>query len=328
VKRKPLIVVTAGDQRGIGPEITASAVAFPPVRRACAVAVIGCRRALLRAGLDERLAPIMDIPGPAAPPARPDARSGRVSYLAVKAAFGLAASGLADALVTAPVCKEAWRAAGLPQTSHTDFFRARTAAEPLMAFSAGKLNAALLTEHLPLSRVRAAIKTRSAAEKLLLFSRELRRLTGRAPRIGLCALNPHAGDGGLIGEEELRVLAPAAAAARKAGADVEGPLPADAAWALHKSGGLDGLMCCYHDQAITPIKLLAGTERTVHLTLGLPFVRTSPAHGTAFDIAGSGKADWRGMAEALLTAARLVRRGIPGAGRGGSPRGGDKGRRS
>ncbi len=327
MKRKPLIVVTAGDPGGIGPEITASAVAFPPVRRACAVAVIGCRRALLRAGLDERLAPVMDIPGPASPPRRPDARSGRASYLAVKAAFALVSSGLADALVTAPVCKEAWRAARLPETSHTDFFRARTAVEPLMAFSAGKLNAALLTEHLPLARAGAAITARAAADKLLLFSRELRRLTGRAPRIGLCALNPHAGDGGLIGEEELRVLAPAAAAARKAGADVSGPLPGDAAWALHKAGGFDGLMCCYHDQATTPIKLLAGPERTVHLTLGLPFVRTSPAHGTAFDIAGKGKADWRGMAGAILAAARLAGREAPGAGRGGPARGGDGSRR-
>ncbi|KAF0124566.1 MAG: 4-hydroxythreonine-4-phosphate dehydrogenase [Elusimicrobia bacterium] len=308
MKRRPLIVITAGDPGGIGPEITASAVAFPAVRRACSVAVIGCRRALLRAGLDERFVPVMDIPGPSAPPRRPDARSGRASYLAVKAAFGLVSSGLADALVTAPVCKEAWLAAGLPQTSHTDFFRARLPAEPLMAFSSGPLNAALLTEHLPLSRAAAAITRKSATAKLVLFSRELSRLLGRKPRLGLCALNPHAGEGGLLGGEERKVLAPAARAARGAGALVEGPLPGDAAWALHKAGKLDGLMCCYHDQAITPIKLLAGMERTVHLTLGLPFVRTSPAHGTAFDMAGKGKADWRGMAEAILSAARLSSR--------------------
>lgn len=308
MKRRPLIIVTAGDPGGIGPEITASAVAFPPVRRACAAAVIGCRRALLRAGLDERLAPVLDIPGPQSPPRRPDARSGLASYLAVKAAFGLVSSGLADAIVTAPVCKEAWKEARLPQASHTDFFRARLPAEPLMAFSAGRLNAALLTEHLPLSRAGAAITAAGASAKLLLFSRELRRLLGRKPRIGLCALNPHAGEGGLLGREEEKELGPAAAAARAAGALVEGPLPGDAAWALHRAGRFDGLMCCYHDQAITPIKLLAGMERTVHLTLGLPFVRTSPAHGTAFDIAGKKKADWRGMAEAILSAARLAAR--------------------
>ncbi len=308
MNRKPLIIVTAGDPGGIGPEITASAVAFPALRRACAVAVIGCRRALLRAGLDERLAPVMDIPGPASPPRGPDARSGLASYLAVKAAFGLVSAGLADAMVTAPVCKESWLAAGLPQTSHTDFFRARLPGEPLMAFAAGRLNAALLTEHLPLSRAGAAITRASAAAKLILFSRELSRLLGRKPRLGLCALNPHAGEGGLLGREEDAVLKPAARDARSAGALVEGPLPGDAAWALHKAGRLDGLMCCYHDQAITPIKLLAGMERSVHLTLGLPFVRTSPAHGTAFDIAGKRKADWRGMAEAVLTAARLSRR--------------------
>lgn len=306
MNRKPLIVITAGDPGGIGPEITASAVAFPAVRRACAVAVIGCRRALLRAGLDERLAPVMDIPGPASPPRRPDARSGRASYLAVKAAFGLVSSGLADAMVTAPVCKEAWLAAGLPQTSHTDFFRARLACEPLMAFSSGRLNAALLTEHLPLARAGASITRPAAAAKLILLSRELRRLLGRKPRIGLCSLNPHAGEGGLLGREEAKVLAPAARNARGAGVLVEGPLPGDAAWALHKAGKLDALMCSYHDQAITPIKLLAGMERTVHLTMGLPFVRTSPAHGTAFDIAGKRKADWRGMAEAVLSAARLA----------------------
>jgi 4-hydroxythreonine-4-phosphate dehydrogenase len=250
----------------------------------------------------------MDIPGPASPPRRPDARSGLASYLAVKAAFGLVSSGLADAMVTAPVCKEAWKAAGLPQTSHTDFFRARLPGEPLMAFSAGRLNAALLTEHLPLARAGAAITRASVVSKLHVFSGELRRLLGRRPRIGLCALNPHAGEGGLLGGEEAKVLAPAARAARAVGLLVEGPLPGDAAWALHKAGKLDGLMCSYHDQAITPVKLLAGMERAVHLTLGLPFVRTSPAHGTAFDIAGKGRADWRGMAEAILSAARLAAR--------------------
>ncbi len=308
MKRRPLIIVTAGDPGGIGPEITASAVAFPPVRRACAAAVIGCRRALLKAGFDERLAPVLDIPGPPSPPRRPSARSGLASYLAVKAAFGLVSSGLANAIVTAPVCKEAWKAAGLKQTSHTDFFRARLPAEPLMAFSAGRLNAALLTEHLPLSRAGATITAAAASSKLLLFSRELRRLLGRKPRIGLCALNPHAGEGGLLGREEERALGPAASAARATGALVEGPLPGDTAWALHRAGRLDGLMCCYHDQAIAPLKLLAGLERAVHLTLGLPFVRTSPAHGTAFDIAGKNKADWRGMAEAILSAARLAAR--------------------
>ena len=161
--------------------------------------------------------------------------------------------------------------------------------------------------HAPLARLPRLLTRRLVAQKALLFFSALKALGLQRPRVGPCALNPHAGDGGLLGGEELSVLGPAAAALRARGLDVAGPLPADSAWAGHLRGATDGLLCLYHDQALAPLKAAAAGLPAVHCTWGLPFIRVSPAHGTAFDIAGRGKADARGMAGALKFAARLAR---------------------
>ena len=168
-----------------------------------------------------------------------------------------------------------------------------------------KLWCVLATRHIPLGRVPGAL---SAGEILAAAGRldeALRLLGARRPRLALCGLNPHAGEAGLLGGEEARLLAPAAARARRDGLLLDGPLPADSAWRLHAEGVYDGLVCLYHDQALIPLKALGGLAG-VNWTLGLPFVRTSPAHGTAFDAAASGKADASAFAEASMLAARLT----------------------
>lgn len=305
---KPLILITAGDPLGIGPEIVAKALSSPRARSAAELVVIGDARALLKAGLKPGAARVLPVEAAGrAPAARgPRAASGLASFRAVELALKLLKKSRGAALVTAPVSKEAWRLAGVKHTGHTDLFREETGVEPLMAFTLGKVRAALVTEHIPLARLPGKIKKALVIEKARLFAGALRRLGIVRPRIALAALNPHAGDGGLLGMEELRELGPAAARLRSEGLRVLGPLPTDAAWSAHLKGLSDGVLCLYHDQALGPLKVLPGACGAVHWTWGLPFIRTSPAHGTAFDIAGRGKADPSSMIEAILFAAGMA----------------------
>ncbi|MCX5791474.1 MAG: 4-hydroxythreonine-4-phosphate dehydrogenase PdxA [Elusimicrobia bacterium] len=307
---KPKILITAGDPLGIGPEVTVKALRNPAVRRACRPFVIGDAAALAAAGWTPALCPLLPVDAPprrsAAP--RPTAGGGAASLKAVLLAYRLVRSGLFRALVTAPVSKEAWALAGAPQMAHTDLFRALEHKEPLMLFSRGGINAALVTEHLPLKDLHRALTKSLVMKKAALFNAALKALGFAGPRITLCALNPHAGDGGLIGREEIEVLLPAVRSLRARGLRVAGPAPSDAAWAAHLAGESDGLLALYHDQALVPLKTAPGSGPAVHWTWGLPFIRTSPAHGTAFDIAGRGKADASGMKAAILFAVKLAGR--------------------
>jgi 4-hydroxy-L-threonine phosphate dehydrogenase PdxA len=309
---KPSIIIRAGDPLGIGPEITVKALRDPAVRRACLPCVIGDTAALRRAGWTPALAPLLPVdagpldftkPGPTA-------AGGAASLKAVLAAVKLVKAGLARALVTAPVSKRSWALAGAPAPAHTDLFRLLEGREPLMLFSRGPVNAALVTEHVPVGRLTARLTGSLIKKKALLFRDALAALGLRRPRLAVCALNPHAGDGGVIGGEEIKTIIPAVSALRRAGLRVSGPLPADAAWAAHLAGASDGLLCLYHDQALLPLKVAPARGPAVHWTWGLSFPRTSPAHGTAFDIAWKNKADPAGMAAALLFAARLASRNI------------------
>ena len=302
---KPKIFITAGDPLGIGPEITVKALAS---RQAAGldVTVIGDSAALRAAGFKSghtAFIPV-DAVGLDLKRHKPDAAAGQASFKAVDLAVKLLEKDPSIALVTAPVSKEAWKLAGIPYTGHTDLFRARTGREPLMGFTAGKARTALVTEHFSIKRVSSLITIGLVMEKALLFAEALKAAGIRRPRITLAALNPHAGDGGLLGTEEILVLQPASARLRAKGLDIKGPVPADAAWREHLNGRSDGLLCLYHDQALVPLKLIPGAERAVHWTWGLPFIRASPAHGTAFDIAGSGAADAGGMKAAISFAAQ------------------------
>ncbi|MDO8802838.1 MAG: 4-hydroxythreonine-4-phosphate dehydrogenase PdxA [Elusimicrobiota bacterium] len=307
---KPNIIITAGDPLGIGPEITVKALKSAAALRACRLFVIGDTAALKRAGWTPALCPLLpvDAPGLDFSNPGPTAPGGAASLKAVLAAVKLIKSGLFSALVTAPISKEAWALAGAPAPAHTDLFRSIEKREPLMLFSRGRVNAALVTEHVPIKDLSSRLTKALVKKKALLFNSALKALGYKKPLIALCALNPHAGDGGVIGREEIKTLLPALRELKKEGLRVTGPSPSDAAWAAHLAGRCDGLLCLYHDQALAPLKIAPGGGPPVHWTWGLSFPRTSPAHGTAFDIAWRGKADASGMREAVLFAARLTKK--------------------
>jgi len=297
------ILITAGDPLGIGPEITVKALKSSAAA-GLDLTILGDTAALKAAGFKAGHAAFIpiDAEGLDFRKRGPDAAAGLASFKAVRLALKLIESGGFNALVTAPISKEAWKLAGIPHTGHTDLFRALTGRELLMGFTAGKVRAALVTEHIAIKRVSSAITVELIMQKALLFAEVLKAAGVRKPRITLAALNPHCGDGGLLGIEEITILKPAISRLRAGGLDITGPVPADAAWREHLSGLSDGLLCLYHDQALVPLKIIPGASRAAHWTAGLPFVRTSPAHGTAFDIAGKGIASAASMKEAITLA--------------------------
>jgi 4-hydroxythreonine-4-phosphate dehydrogenase len=232
-----------------------------------------------------------------------------------------AQSGVVDALATAPVNKEAFRLAGLPWSGHTDLLAHLTGAKHVaMMFYSDVLRVVLATIHMPLADVPRALTQATLESTIDLTARELPRFGVDRPRIGLAGLNPHAGEHGLFGLEEQEALAPAVAACRSRGVDVSGPFPGDTIFVRAVRGEFDVVVACYHDQGLIPVKLLAFGE-AVNVTLGLPIIRTSVDHGTAFDIAGRGVADPGSMIAAVLLAARLARSGSRSGERHGSQSG-------
>jgi 4-hydroxythreonine-4-phosphate dehydrogenase len=286
---RPRIAITAGDPAGIGPEIADKAARDSRVIDAC-VPIIYAEPA----------------EGPF-PTGEVSAAAGRAAYDTIVRAVEDARAGRVDAIATAPVNKLAFSRAGLPWKGHTDLLAHLCGVSRVaMMFHAPELNVVLATVHVPLREV-PPLLTQSTIEDLLALTAEsLPRFGFPTPRIAVAGLNPHAGEDGLLGEEEQRVLAPAIAAARQRGLQVSGPWPADTVFGRAARGEFDAVLACYHDQGLIPVKLLA-FGRAVNVTLGLPIVRTSVDHGTAFDIAGRGIADAGSMVEAVLLAARLAR---------------------
>lgn len=301
---KPVVLITAGDPLSIGPEITVKALRNSRVQRVCTPVVIGELSSLIAAGFSDNLARLLplNMPRQLTGKPRPTALGGQISFQAVETGIKLALHTNAP-LVTAPISKQSWALAGVEFTGHTELLRARTKTDGLMMFVAGSLRCALATEHFALADLPRMLTKKLVLSKALRFINALRKAGISHPKIALCALNPHASDNGRFGTEENCVLIPAANHLQKQGYCVEGPLSTDTAWIKHLHGKYDGILCLYHDQALLGLKL-AATEPAVHLTAGLPFLRTSPAHGTAFDIAGQHKADPRSMIAAILFAAR------------------------
>lgn len=232
-----------------------------------------------------------------------------VEVRAIRAAVGACLDGRAGALVTGPIHKERLAAQGFGYPGHTDFLGHLCGAErPVMAFVGGSLRVALVTVHLPLLKVPAAVTREAVLHVLQVVQRaSLDQLGLRAPRIGVCGLNPHAGDGGLLGREEIDHIAPAVQLAREQGIDARGPVSAEAAFRQAADGAVDWVIAMYHDQGLAPLKLV-DFGRSVNWTLGLPIVRTSVDHGTADDIAGKGIARPEAMNAALALADRLTQR--------------------
>jgi 4-hydroxythreonine-4-phosphate dehydrogenase len=236
------------------------------------------------------------------------AEAGRAAYDVIVRAASDAERGTIDAIATAPINKEAFRLAGLPWAGHTDLLAHLTgAAEVAMMFHSDALRVVLATIHIALADVPKTL-TRTAMESTIaLTARELPRFGIVSPRIAVAGLNPHAGEHGMFGREEEQVIRPAVAACRAGGVDVSGPFAADTIFVRATRGEFDVVVACYHDQGLIPVKLLAFGQ-AVNVTLGLPIVRTSVDHGTAFDIAGKGVADPGSMIAAVRLAARLASR--------------------
>ena len=286
---RPRIAITTGDPSGIGPEIAAKAAADPRVRAACEPIIYGPLG-------EERFAPGVL-----------SAAAGQAAYDTLVRAVDAAKAGAVDGLATAPINKEAFRLAGLRWRGHTDLLAHLTGAPHVaMMFHSDELRVVLATIHIPLAEVPRAL-TQSLMEKTIaLTARELPLFDKVQPRIAVAGLNPHAGEHGLFGNEDAEVIAPAIEACRARGVDVSGPFPADTVFVRARRGEFDVVVACYHDQGLIPVKLVA-FGRAVNVTLGLPIVRTSVDHGTAFDIAGKGVADPESMIAATLLAARLAR---------------------
>ena len=281
-----------GDPAGIGPEIALRVVADPRVTEVCEPVLYGPLTAAER----ERFSPGVL-----------SADAGRAAYDAVEEAVTDALAGRLDAIATGPIHKEALSLAGYAWRGHTELLAHLTGAgDVAMMFHSPRLCVVLATVHVPLSAVPGLLTRTRVETTLALAAAELPRFGVDRPRLALAGLNPHAGEGGLMGLEDREVLGPAVASARGRGIDVTGPVPADTVFRQAVDGRFDAVIACYHDQGLIPVKLVAFGE-AVNVTLGLPIVRTSVDHGTAFDIAGQGVADETSLVHAVVLAARLAR---------------------
>jgi 4-hydroxythreonine-4-phosphate dehydrogenase len=334
--KAPVVAISLGCPSGVGPEVAVAAAARTAsarcllvgdpavIRRAAAIRRVSARRLVevddaraLRAlpagsiGIWSASTRLPELPAFG----RPDAAAGAAQLAWIDEATDLVRTGVAAALCTGPVSKHAVATSGAPGSAHflghTEHLAERLGApEVVMAFASRELVTALVTTHLPLARVPAAITPEAVATTTYWLARLLRSLGKKRPRVAVAALNPHAGEGGLLGDEETTRIAPGIALARErlakdgVATDLMGPLGAETAIRLSASGGYDGVVTMYHDQATIPSKLL-GFGEAVNVTLALPIVRTSVDHGTAYDRAGTGKADARGMREAIALAAKL-----------------------
>lgn len=304
------LAVTLGDPNGVGPEIAAGVIAGLSDAERRRIIVIG-DSTLLQArfahlSLIEHF-PI-EIPGYNCRPGYKDPLAGESAFRSLRRAVELAKGGFIKAIVTAPISKETVVAAGHPDfIDHTTFFgREFGVPDPAMLFESPDMRVLLATIHLPLSEVPRAITSDRIEKSLnhaLSYGRKALGLDW--PRVVVCGLNPHAGEGGLLGKEESEVIAPVAEAFRERGEAVIGPLPADTVFSQLRAGKWDIALAMYHDQGLAPFKLLHFHDG-VNVTLGLPVIRTSPDHGTAWDLAGKGTADIGSMKSAMNLAFRLL----------------------
>ena len=336
---KPVIAVTMGDPSGIGGEIVAAVLADPAVAAVARPLVIGDRGALERgiavAGLPltvESLAsglpPTEPVPGVvylreisrlAAEEmayGRPSTAGGDASYRYICEAARLCLAGEAAAMATAPINKESMNGAGHDYPGHTELLAELTGSNDFVMMLAGdRLRVTLVTIHEALARVPALIDFERVLSTIRVTHSSLSRWFCRNPRLAVLALNPHCGEGGMFGTEEREVIAPAVAAAKDEGIDAVGPLSADTLFHFAADGRYDAVVCMYHDQGLIPLKLLHFDDG-VNVTLGLPIIRTSVDHGTAYDLAGTGRASTASMKAAILLAARMAGAVGPAAGGG------------
>jgi len=327
---RPRIAVTMGDPAGIGPEVCLALLANAEIGRTCVPILFG------DAGVLRRVAALLQLPIPdrviahdswreecrsltepaildlacvdaaAVVPGMVDARCGEAAYRYVLAAIDAGLAGEVQAVSTGPLNKEAMHAAGHIYPGHTEIFAERMrAARSCMMLTSPELTCSFVTVHVGYRDVPGLLSVQRIGDVIDLTVDALRRIRGREPRLVICGLNPHAGEHGLFGDhEEERFILPAVAAARERGVQIEGPLPPDTAFLAWRRSQTDAFICMYHDQGHIPLKALA-FDTAINTTLGLPVIRTSVDHGTAFDIAWQGKASPNSLFEAVRLAARL-----------------------
>lgn len=341
--QKPILGLTLGDPCGVGPEIVVKALSRPQVHEVCVPYVIGHRAVVEDAarivgagatifhadpsGLDGGEAPAPGRVGVIEPPepyggrvgeyGQVSAAAGEAAFAYVRHAVDLAAKGFLAGIVTAPLHKEALNRAGYAYSGHTEILADLTHTEsPVMMLVVRTMRVAHVTTHVALKEVPQKISAARIVRVITLFDQALRDLGIARPKIAVAGLNPHSGEGGLFGDEEIVHIVPAVREAQSKGFDVTGPLPGDTVFVLQRAGRFDGVVAMYHDQGHIPVKLLGfefdpaagggGAVRGVNVTLGLPVVRTSVDHGTAFDIAGKGIANEESMVDAILLGASLA----------------------
>ena len=328
ISNQPVIGITMGDAAGIGPEVVVKALADPYIRRAGRFIVFGMNEQLYYAADKAEIEPfwgrvqhekvgrdypykvvVADYDEYSVPPwiKRPSRAAGEASIRFCLDAIDAARAGIIDAVVTAPINKTSWKLAGASWPGHTEMLAERCKSKrKAMMFVAGALKLALATIHEPLFEVRHKFTIGCVFEPIDLLNTALKEyFDTESPKIGVAALNPHAGENGQFGDEEQRIISPAILLAQEQGINCEGPFPADTLFLRAAQGEFDGVVAMYHDQGMIPVKLL-GFERAVNITIGIPIIRTSPAHGTAFDIADRNIASPAGMKSAITTAIQMA----------------------
>jgi 4-hydroxythreonine-4-phosphate dehydrogenase len=328
---KPVIAITMGDPCGIGPEIICRALADPFLRQICRPLVIGdvgaMERArqvvaaslplrlvqegdLLHADVDDTIAllPLTSLAPEDMEYGRPTAGAGDAAYRYILEAHRLVSSGKAAAMATAPISKKALQAAGHRYPGHTELLAELSGVDEFVMMLAGsQLRVTLVTIHEALREVPQLLTRERILQTIRITASALGRYFVPSPRIAVLALNPHGGEGGIFGREEEEIISPSIAQAQGMGIDVRGPFPADTLFHFAARGGYDAVVCMYHDQGLIPLKLLHFDDG-VNVTLGLPIIRTSVDHGTAYDLAGSGMASAASMTAAILMATAMAQR--------------------
>jgi 4-hydroxythreonine-4-phosphate dehydrogenase len=314
-RAKPLLAVSLGDPAGIGPEIVVCAAASSRVRSLCRLAVFGdvglIDRAARVCGVDLRRTAIAEVRQVGRPHSgkswpRPGRAAGEAAFRYLDAAARSALAGEHAALVTAPINKLWLNRAGHDYDGHTGYLSALTGKPATMMLAGHKLRVVLVTTHIAIADVPRVLEAAAIVRCGVAVRDHLRRYHGIAsPHLAVAALNPHAGESGLFGDEEARIITPAVRELSRRRVRATGPLPADTLFAAVVAGDYDAVLCMYHDQALIPLKLIE-FGRSVNVSMGLPIIRTSPDHGTAYPLAGTGRARADSMTEAIVLAAKMA----------------------
>lgn len=315
---KPVIAVTMGDPAGVGPEILIKALNDARVKKAASVIAVGdmgvlkeaAKRLRLKGPQDEQVISVTNLDMKKLKTGKPSKLSGEASIAFIEEALYMTAIGDADAFVTCPISKEAVKKAGFGFPGHTEFIAHLTGTEEFVMMLGGRdLKVVLVTIHEPLRKVAGLVTTESVLKTITITDKAFKADFGiKKPRIAVCGLNPHAGEAGMFGDEDKKIVEPAVKRARRAGIDAVGPLPPDTVfYRAARKKEFDCVVAMYHDQGLGPLKLLHFDDG-VNATLGLPVIRTSVDHGTAFDIAWQGKASHESLVAAIEMAAQMAAR--------------------